>query len=121
MEGPDEPVFSDFRDAEILVASNKGQVFSELISSFDNQIDISKSKGEKEKTKSNPSFGHGSSSKIKIFMFEDYPIETLSKKKLPKVDSVMLNFFHHLISDEGRAQNNNKHTLATKEAVKSSF
>ena len=118
MEGPDEPVFSDFRDAEILVASNKGQVFSELISSFDNQIDISKSKGEKEKTKSNPSFGHGSSSKIKIFMFEDYPIETLSKKKLPKVDSVMLNFFHHLISDEGRAQHNNKNTLATKEAVK---
>ena len=53
MEGPDEPVFSGFRDAEILVASNKGQVFSELISSFDNQIDISKSKGEKEKTKSN--------------------------------------------------------------------
>ena len=59
MEGPDEPVFSGFRDAEILVASNKGQVFSELISSFDNQIDISKSKGEKEKTKSKPSYGQG--------------------------------------------------------------
>ena len=70
MEGPDEPVFSGFRDAEILVASNKGQVFSEFISSFDKQIDISK-QGEKEKTKSNPSFGHGSSSRIKIFMFED--------------------------------------------------
>ena len=59
MEGPDEPVFSGFRDAEILVASNKGQVFSEFISSFDKQIDISK-QGEKEKTKSNPSFGQGS-------------------------------------------------------------
>ena len=120
VQGPDdtsEPGFSGFRDDEIFVASNKGQVFSEFISSFDKQIDISK-QGEKEKTKSNPSFGHGSSSRIKIFMFEDYPIETLSKKKLPKVNSVMLNFFHHLISDEGRAQNNNKHTLATKEAVK---
>ena len=120
MQGPDdtsEPVFSGFCDDEILVASNKGQVFSEFISSFDKQIDISK-QGEKEKTKSNPSFGHGSSSRIKIFMFEDYPIETLSKKKLPKVNSVMLNFFHHLISDEGRTQNNNKNTLATKEAIR---
>ena len=51
-------------------------------------------------------------------MFDVYPIETLSKKKLPKVDSVMLNFFHHLISDEGRTQNNNKNTLATKEAIR---
>ena len=53
MEGPDEPVFSGFCDDEILVASNKEEIFSELISSFENQIDISKSKGEKEKTKSN--------------------------------------------------------------------
>ena len=59
MEGPDEPVFSGFRDAEILVASNKGQVFSELISCFENQIFISKSKGEKEMTKSKPSYGQG--------------------------------------------------------------
>ena len=51
-------------------------------------------------------------------MFDVYPIETLSKKKLPKVNSVMLNFFHHLISDEGRTQNNNKNTLATKEAIR---
>ena len=43
-----EPVFSGFCDDEILVASNKGQVFSEFISSFDKQIDISK-QGEKEK------------------------------------------------------------------------
>ena len=51
MQGPDdtsEPGFSGFRDDEIFVASNKGQVFSEFISSFDKQIDISK-QGEKEK------------------------------------------------------------------------
>ena len=62
VQGPDdisEPGFSGFRDDEIFVASNKGQVFSEFISSFDKQIDISK-QGKKEKTKSNPSFGQGS-------------------------------------------------------------
>ncbi len=51
VQGPDdtsEPGFSGFRDDEIFVASNKGQVFSEFISSFDKQIDISK-QGEKEK------------------------------------------------------------------------
>ena len=45
--------------SQFLVASNKGQVFSELISCFENQIFISKSKGEKEKTKSKPSYGQG--------------------------------------------------------------
>ena len=68
--------------SQFLAASNKGQVFSELISCFENQIFISKSKGEKEKTKTKPSYGQGF---FKIFMFDDYPIETegeLQKKHI---------------------------------------
>ena len=38
VQGPDdsEPVFSGFCGDEILVASNKEEIFSELISSFEN-------------------------------------------------------------------------------------
>ena len=86
-----DPEFSGFSEEEISASSKKGELFGELISSFDEQIDITKQDktvcGEKQKgdKKTKPaSFGSGSSKRVKIYLFEDFPIENLSRKKLQR-------------------------------------
>jgi len=117
--------FSGFSEEEISASSKKGELFGELISSFDEQIDITKQdktvSGEKQKgdKKTKPaSFGSGSSKRVKIYLFEDFPIENLSRKKLQRVNAVMLNFYHHLFLDDTRAHHSNKFTLATQKAIR---